>query len=73
MATVLASLDSSSHIQQKKMDRLNEFLKVTSLDEPLKGKLRKYFSLYAPIPQLKALSAISVVVLVCPYGTTEQS
>ena len=46
---------------------------MTSLDEPLKGKLRKYFSLYAPIPQLKALSAISVVVLVCPYGTTEQS
>ena len=28
--TVLASLDSSSHMQQKKMDRLNEFLKVTS-------------------------------------------
>eukprot|EP01050_Picozoa_sp_SAG11_P005300 SAG11_NODE_367_length_10114_cov_16.930904_4_plen_85_part_00 len=46
VASVLATLDSSSHIQMRKMDRLNEFLKVTNLPEPLKRRMRKYFSLY---------------------------
>ena len=46
VATVLATLDSSSEIQNKKMDRLNEFLKVTNLPDPLKRRMRKYFSLY---------------------------
>eukprot|EP01051_Picozoa_sp_SAG22_P002791 SAG22_NODE_128_length_18787_cov_19.577108_11_plen_761_part_00 len=46
VASVLATLDSSSEVHNRKMDRLDEFLKVTNLSEPLKRRMRKYFSLY---------------------------
>lgn len=46
VATVLASLDTNTQLHNQKMDKLNEFLKVTKMPSSLRRRLRKYFSLY---------------------------